>query len=219
MTRVLLVEDHSAFRQALAFMINREPDLEVAGQAGSVAEAREQLADVDVAVVDLDLGDGSGVELIPELRRVNPEGMVLVLTASSNRSQVAAAVEAGAAGVMHKSVPINEIIDAIRRLSAREMLMTPQEVINLLRLATRRREEEREGASVASRLTPREIDVLRTLATGASDKEIAQELHVSTETVRTHMVNILGKLNASSRLQALVFAIRRGLVDITRDAL
>lgn len=214
MARVLLVEDHTAFRQALAFMINREPDLDVAGQAGSLAEARGQLTGIDVAVVDIDLGDGSGVELIPDLRNANPQGMVLMLTGTSDEAQIAAAVEAGAAGVLHKSVPINEIIEAIRRLSAGEILMSPQEIINLLRFATRRRAEERKVAMMTAQLTPREFDVLQALATGASDKEIAQELHVSTETVRTHMVNILGKLDVSSRLQALVFAVRHGLVDI-----
>lgn len=214
MARVLLVEDHTAFRQALAFMINREPDLEVAGQAGSLAEARGQLTGIDVAVVDIDLGDGSGVELIPDLRNANPQGMVLMLTGTSDEAQIAAAVEAGAAGVLHKSVPINEIIEAIRRLSAGEILMSPQEIIKLLRFATRRRAEERKVAMMTAQLTPREFDVLQALATGASDKEIAQELHVSTETVRTHMVNILGKLDVSSRLQALVFAVRHGLVDI-----
>lgn len=214
MTRVLLVEDHAAFRQALAFMIDREPDMEVVGQAGSVAEARDLVNGVDVAVLDLNLEDGSGADLIPVLRRANPEGMVLVLTASSSQAEIATAVEAGAAGVMHKSSSITAIIDAIRRLNAGEMLMAPQEMVNLLRIATQQHAAAREAEGIAARLTPRELDVLRALARGASDKEIAQELVVSTETVRTHMVNILGKLGASSRLQALVLAIRYGLVQV-----
>lgn len=92
--------------------------------------------------------------------------------------------------------------------------MAPQEMVNLLRIATQQHAAAREAEGIAARLTPRELDVLRALARGASDKEIAQELVVSTETVRTHMVNILGKLGASSRLQALVLAIRYGLVQV-----
>lgn len=214
MTRVMLVEDHAAFRQALGFMLDREPDMEVVRQAGSVAEAKQDLSGVDVAVVDINLPDGTGIELISDLRRANPEGMVLVLTASANRSEMAEAVESGAAGLMQKTAPIDEIIAAVRRLSEGDMLMAPQEVVNLLRAAMQQRAEEQEAQNVASRLTPREMDVLRALARGSSDKEIAGDLSLSTETVRTHMVNILGKLNASSRLQALVLAIKYGLVEV-----
>lgn len=214
MTRVMLVEDHAAFRQALAFMLNRESDMTVVRQAGTVAEAREDMSGVDVAVVDINLPDGTGIELISDLRRANPEGMVLVLTASSNRSEMAQAVETGAAGLMQKTAPIDEITAAIRRLGEGEMLMSPQEVVNLLRAAMQQRAEVQEAQNVAARLTPREMDVLHELARGSSDKEIARDLSLSTETVRTHMVNILGKLNASSRLQALVLAIKYGLVEV-----
>lgn len=214
MTRVMLVEDHAVFRQGLAFMLNREPDMEVVRQAGTLAEARQDLSGIDVAVVDLDLPDGSGIELITELRRANPEGMVLVLTGSGNQSEMAGAVEAGAAGVMRKTATVEETIKAIRRLSQGDMLMSPQEVVALLRMAMQQRAQADEARAVTGRLTPREIEVLHALARGGSDKEIARDLSLSTETVRTHMVNILGKLNASSRLQALVLAIRYGLVEV-----
>jgi DNA-binding NarL/FixJ family response regulator len=210
----MLVEDHAVFRQGLAFMLNREPDMEVVRQAGTLAEARQDLSGIDVAVVDLDLPDGSGIELITELRRANPEGMVLVLTGSGNQSEMAGAVEAGAAGVMRKTATVEETIKAIRRLSQGDMLMSPQEVVALLRMAMQQRAQADEARAVTGRLTPREIEVLHALARGGSDKEIARDLSLSTETVRTHMVNILGKLNASSRLQALVLAIRYGLVEV-----
>ena len=103
MNRVLLVDDHATFREPLAFMFEREPDFEVVAQAGSLTEARCMLGGADLAVVDLDLPDGDGTELLGELRAANPRGMVLVLTASSDREAHARAVEAGAAGVLHKS--------------------------------------------------------------------------------------------------------------------
>jgi DNA-binding NarL/FixJ family response regulator len=213
-TRVLLVEDHASFRQPLAFMLEREPDITGVEQAGSLAEARGRLGGVDVAVVDLSLPDGNGVDLVRELRAANAHGVVLMLTASDNRAQFARAVEAGAAGVMHKSAGIDEIIGAVRRLRDGEVLLSPQQTIELLRLAGQNREHAREARAALARLTRRESEVLQALADGLNDKDIAQRLHVTTETVRTHMVNILGKLGVASRLQALVFALRHGAVTI-----
>jgi DNA-binding NarL/FixJ family response regulator len=215
MIRILLVDDHASFRQPLAFMINRKPDLTVVAQAGSLAEARELLNDeIDIAVVDLVLPDGSGVSLVRELRTANPHSQVLVLTASMDRKELARAVEAGASGVLHKSARIDEIISAIRSLGAGEQLLSPRELVDLLRLAGQERERDRDAQLALGRLTPREREVLQALADGLNDREIGQRLHVSTETIRTHMVNILGKLGVESRLQALVFALRHGAVTI-----
>jgi RNA polymerase sigma factor (sigma-70 family) len=212
--RVLLVDDHSAFRQPLAFMLNREPDISIVGQAAMLAEARTMLSGIDVAVVDLDLPDGNGVDLVRDLRQASPHGKVLVLTGSASRFDQARAVEAGAAGVMHKAAPLEEIIGAVKRLGRGEDILSLQEMVELLRLASQHREEDREAQRALGQLTPRERDVLQALGRGLSDKEMAQELGVSTETVRTHMVNILSKLEVDSRLQALVFAVRHGAVTI-----
>ncbi len=214
MIRVLLIDDHASFRQPLAFMFNREPDFEVVGQAGSVAEARPLLGNADVAIVDLDLPDGNGIEIVTELRAVNPSCIVIILTASSNQGHFAQAVEAGAAGVLHKSTSISEIISAARRVGNGEFLLSPREVVEMLRLAGRQRERDRSAQQALARLTAREREVLQALAEGFNDKEIGQRLYISTETARTHMVNILGKLGVESRLQALVFAVRHGAIEI-----
>ncbi len=215
MIRILLVDDHASFRQPLAFMLNREPDFTVVAQAGSLDEARGLLnKEIDVAVVDLVLPDGNGATLVRDLRAANSHSQVLVLTASVDRRDLARAVEAGASGVMNKSAAIEEIISAIRGLSAGEQLMSPRELVDLLRLAVQQREEDRDAELALGRLTPREREVLQALAEGLNDREIGQQLHVSTETVRTHMVNILGKLGVESRLQALVYALRHGAVTI-----
>jgi DNA-binding NarL/FixJ family response regulator len=212
--RVLLVEDHATFREPLTFMFNREPEFEVVAQAGSLAEARRMLEGIDLAVVDLDLPDGDGAELVGELRAANPHSMVLILTASADREAHARAVEAGAAGVLHKSVRIADVVDAARRLAAREALLSPAEVIELLRLAGRRRKRDYEAQRAIERLTPREREVLQALADGLSDKEIAERLHVGIGTVRNHIVSIFGKLGTHSRLQTLVLALRYGIVEI-----
>ncbi len=213
-SRIMLVEDHATFREPLAFMFDREPEFEVVAQAGSVAEAREKLGGIDLAVVDLDLPDGDGTNLIGALRAVNPRGMVLVLTANAGREAYARAVEAGAAGVLHKTVRIQQVVDAARRLLSGESLLSTEEIIKLLQLAEQSRERDREAQRSVQQLTPRELEVLQALADGLSDKEVSESLHVGVGTVRNHLVSIFSKLGVNSRLQALIFAVRQGLVEI-----
>jgi DNA-binding NarL/FixJ family response regulator len=214
MIRALLIDDHASYREALAFMLEQDPEFEVAAQAGSLAEARARLTDVEVAVVDLGLPDGSGVGIIPDLLALNPNGIVVVLTASTDKRELARAVEAGAAGILSKARPIREIIDAIHRAASGAVLLSPTETIELLRLASHQRQQDYAVQQTLSRLTRREREILEALGDGLNDREIGEKLSISTETVRTHFVNILGKLNLTSRLQALLFAIRIGIVEI-----
>jgi DNA-binding NarL/FixJ family response regulator len=212
--RIVLIEDHATVRQALAFVLKQEPELEVVAQAGSLAEVRRFSADFDVAVVDLGLPDGHGAEVIRELRTINPKCAVLVLTAESHRTQFARAVEAGAGGVLHKSTPLEEVAEAVRRLMAGEALLTSNEVIELLRLASSEREKDYRTRMAIMQLTKREKEILQSLAEGLNDRQIAEQLHISFETERSHMTNILAKLGADSRLQALVYAARSSIVEI-----
>jgi two-component system, NarL family, response regulator DevR len=216
MKRILLVEDHASFRQTLAFVFDQESEFEVVAQAGSLAEARQVMdgLEVDLGVMDLSLPDGEGIELIKDLREANPHFAALVLTASLDRAEHARAAESGAAGILHKSAGVDEIMDATRRLGEGETLLSQEELIALLRLAGQSREEEREARASIEQITPREKEVLQALAEGLSNKEIAARLHVSVDTERTHMMNILNKLGVHSRLQALLFAARHGLVEI-----
>jgi DNA-binding NarL/FixJ family response regulator len=216
MKRILLVEDHASFRQTLAFVFDQESEFEVVAQAGSLAEARQVMdgLEVDLGVMDLSLPDGEGIELIKDLREANPHFAALVLTASLDRAEHARAAESGAAGILHKSAGVDEIMDAARRLGEGETLLSQEELIALLRLAGQSREEEREARASIEQITPREKEVLQALGEGLSNKEIAARLHVSVDTERTHMMNILNKLGVHSRLQALLFAARHGLVEI-----
>jgi DNA-binding NarL/FixJ family response regulator len=160
------------------------------------------------------LPDGDGLELIEDLSSNEPQIMTLVLSASLESGRFARAIEAGAGGVLHKSTPIKDIIEAVRRLEAGEALLSPGEVIEMLRLVSREREEKREVLQAIEKLTSREKEILRSLAEGLESREIAEKLNITVETERTHMVNILHKLGVHSRLQALVFAARHGLVEI-----
>ena len=216
--QVLLVDDHASFREPLAFMLGREPDLEVAAQTDSLAGARtileEGSQDIDVAIVDLDLPDGSGLDFIGDLRRTRPESQALVLSATSDRVLLARTIEAGAAGVMHKSSRLEDIIDGVRRLHAGGQLLSQQEIIEALRTVVREREKDRDMQAAISSLTSREQEVLQAIAEGLGDREISQRLYIGVGTVRTHVTSILSKLGVGSRLEALVFAVRHGAVRI-----
>jgi DNA-binding NarL/FixJ family response regulator len=216
--RIMILDDHDTFRDPLAFMLEREPDLTVVARPRTLSQAREIVGDdgfaVDVALVDLNLPDGSGADLIKELRDFRSRAAALVLSATADRRHLATAIEAGAAGVMHKSAPMGDLVEAVRRLFAGEQLLSQEEVIEDLRFLTRERESNREAQLASARLTPREREVLQALAEGSSDREIARRLHVGEGTVHSHVTNILSKLEVSSRLQALVFAVRHGVVTI-----
>ena len=214
--RILLVDDHASFRQGVAAALEREPGFSIVGQAGSLAEAREMLRETDVGIFDLGLPDGYGGDLIAALRVANPRAQALVLSASQDRAEIARAVESGAAGVLHKSAGMDEIIDAVRRLKAGETLLPLEDVVELLRFAGARKEEEYEAQQAIARLTDREREVLEALAEGLDAQQIAGRLHISAKTERNHVASILAKLGVHSRLQALVFAARHGVVEIGR---
>jgi DNA-binding NarL/FixJ family response regulator len=214
--RILLIEDHATVREALAATFEREEGFEVVGQAGSLEEARGMLGmeSVDVAVVDLGLPDGYGGDLIKDIIEANPHAQALVLSASLERAQIAQAVQSGAAVVLNKTAPLDEVVGAVERLRAGETLMPLSEVVEMLRFAGARREEEHEARRAVESLTPREREVLQALAEGLDSAGIAERLNISLRTMRNHMASILSKLGVHSQLQALVFALRHGVVEV-----
>ena len=212
--RILLLEDHTAFRQALAMALSFQPDLRVVGDVGTITAARTMLRGVDVAVFDLDLPDGDGSDLIGELHAQSPGAHALILTASAGRRDLSRAVAGGAAAVLHKSTPIAEIIDAIRRVWAGAALVSHVELAGLLREGSAQREVDRAARSGLARLTAREREALQLLAEGLSDKEIASRLGVGVETVKSHVAGVYAKLGVESRVQALIAAARLGAVTL-----
>lgn len=218
MIRLLLVDDHASFRELLALRLQNESDIAVVGEVGSLQAARELLRhilnDIDIALVDLDLPDGTGTSLIHELHQGNPRIQVIVLTASGDRRRHADSIAAGAVGILLKDLPASEIVAAIRKVSAGESILATRDAIELLRLNDQQRTTEREVSAVVGRLTPREREILQLLAEGLGDEEIAERLFVSPKTVRNQMVSVLNKLGTDSRLQALVVALRYGIVEI-----
>ena len=213
--RLLLIDDHAAFRIPLALVLERERDLIVLSQAGSLSEARSKLPEiagmVDIALVDLHLPDGNGVEIVRDVRATNPDGQVIVLTADTDKRHHAQAIEEGAVGIVSKSVQPFEIVDAIRRVHVGEAIQPVQEIVDLLRLAGDERERGRKVQATLAQLTSREREVLAALAEGLDNRAIAERLYISPDTARTHVVKVIAKLGVDSRLQAVIFAIRHGI--------
>jgi PAS domain S-box-containing protein len=212
--RVLLVEDHTAVREAIAALFEREGDFEVVGQASTLAEAREMLHDVDVAVIDLGLPDGYGGDLIRHLRAASPRAQALVLSATLDRAAIARAIDSGAAGTLDKTVGVDEVVDTVRRVRAGDALLGADELADLLHFAGHRREQERADRQAIERLTPREREVLQALAGGLDSQAVADRLHITLRTERNHVASILSKLGVHSRLQAVLFALRYAIVEL-----
>jgi DNA-binding NarL/FixJ family response regulator len=216
MIRVMLVDDHAVLRNALAFLLESEGDVSVVASVGSLAEARALLGTtvVDVALVDLDLPDGWGLALLPDLHRGNRDMVVIVLTGSIRPESRALAIAAGAMGYLHKSADASVIRDAVRQVAAGQPLISPRDALVLMREAAQYQAHVQTAQQMCASLTARERDVLRALAAGLDNQAIADQLHVGTETVRTHVTQVLRKLGQQSRLQAALFAVRHGLVSL-----
>lgn len=215
MIRVLIVEDHASFRQALEALMLQQPDLRVVAQAERIAEVGDTAAreHPDVALVDLDLPDGSGIDAIGAIREASPSTACAVLSALTDDIEFGRAIEAGAAAVLHKSIDIPDLLDALRTVAAGGVVLPPAETSRRLRALAAHRDQDWQARVLRERLTPREQEVLERLAQGAGHERIARDLVISPETAQTHIRNLLGKLAVSSRLEAVVMALRLGLVS------
>jgi len=203
--RVLLVDDHSVVRTGLHAVIDGRDDIAVVGEAATGEEAVTLAGHLepDVVLCDLRLGAGmDGVAATAALRALPRPPAVLILTTYDRDAEILAAVEAGAAGYLLKEVPPDTIVEAIRTAARGEVFLTPE-------MATR---VVRGMRKILPRLTERELDVLRLLATGASNREMARTLFVTEATIKSHLVHIFTKLGADSRARAAHIARETGLI-------
>jgi DNA-binding NarL/FixJ family response regulator len=215
---VLFVEDHASYRQALGAVMAVERDLRVVAEADNpeAAGAAAARTGAMVALVDLDLPYGDGVEAIAEIRASSPATACVVLSALTDEAELGRAVEAGASAILHKSVEIPALLDAIRAVAAGAVLLPPQETTARLRALAANRERDWRSRLTRQSLTQRELEILQHLAFGQDNRAIAGALHISPDTVQTHVRNILGKLAVGSRLEAVVAGLRLGLVEPPR---
>lgn len=207
MIRVLIVDDHPVVRQGVRFMLEQHSDLRVVGEAGDGRAAVRVAADLKPRVVLLDLvmPDQDGVETIRQLKRLSRDVQVVVLTSYHGDDLIYRAVRAGALSYLLKDSDASEIVGAVRAAARGESMLHPRVASRVL--SGLRGEELTEG------LTRRELDVLTRIARGQSNREIATGLHVSEETVKTHVSNVLAKLQVEGRTQAAIYALRRNLVQ------
>jgi two-component system NarL family response regulator len=201
---ILLVDDHFVVRSGLAASLGLETDLKIVAEAGDAAEGLAAYARLkpDLVIMDLQLGNGSGVEATAQLCREHPGARVLVFSSFARDEDVYRAVRAGALGYLQKAAPREELLQAVRTV-ARGKRFLPADMAQ--RLA------ERLGRPEPS---ARELEVLRLIAQGRGNKEIAAALKVSDETVKSHVSNIMQKLHAQDRAHAVTEAIRMGLIEI-----
>ena len=211
--RIVIAEDHAVVRQALRVMLEMEPDVTVVGEAvdGETAVKLTEELEPDLVVLDVRMQGMDGVEATRRIRDKCPQVAILVLTGFADEDILLKAVEAGAHGFLLKDTTHDELLDAIRRLVKGESLVTPSLLRRLLDEYAHRKEEPQ---SAHGKLTPRETEVLQALARGLRNEEIARELVISEKTVKTHLTNIFGKLQVNGRSQAIIYAIRHGLVNI-----
>ncbi len=208
MITLLIVDDHTVVRQSLRFLCAQEADIEVVGEsatgAGAVGIARA--ARPDVVLLDLFLPDRNGIDVLADIARVSPASRVVILTSSPDDAHLVAAVDAGATSYLLKTADIAEVLTTIRAAAGGVTSLPPATATRLLNAVRVRRQR----SDPFDRLTPRELDVLAALAEGRPNREIARDLLVSEETVKTHVSSILSKLGVADRTQAAIYAIRRG---------
>ena len=212
---VLIVDDHEVVRRGLLAFLDSEPDIEVMGQAGGGAQALELLASMesdglpDVVVMDLQMAPIDGIESTRQIRALYNDIEVVALTSFAEEERVHAALEAGASGYMLKDSDADDVAAAVRAAHRGELRLEP---MIARRLMASLREERADDPT--AELTARELEVLRLVAAGKPNKQIAAELSISERTARTHVSRILRKLRLSSRTQAALWAVREGLVEV-----
>jgi DNA-binding NarL/FixJ family response regulator len=213
---VLVVDDHAVVRRGLKDFLDSEGDLEVVGEAEGGAQALDLLARLaseerqpDVVLMDLKMEPLDGIESTRQIRARYSEVGVVALTSFGEEERVRAALEAGASGYLLKDSDADEVSAAIRAAHRGELPLDPAIARSL---TSSLRAESRDGPD--AELTTRELEILRLVGAGKSNKEIAAELQISERTARTHVSNILGKLDLTSRTQAALWAVRQGLVEV-----
>jgi DNA-binding NarL/FixJ family response regulator len=206
--RILVADDHSVVRQGLRMFLGLDPELEVVGEAANGAEALDQARQLkpDVVLMDLLMPVMDGITAIAAIRRELPDTEVIALTSVLEDASVTGAVRAGAIGYLLKDTESDELRRAIKAAAAGQVQLSPQAAARLMR--------EVKAPESPEALTERETEVLRLLAQGQSNKQIAHSLVIGEKTVKTHVSNILAKLGVPSRTQAALYAVRIGLVPL-----
>ena len=206
--RILIVDDHSVVRQGLRMFLSRDEELEIIGEAENGAQAVAMATELrpDVVLMDMLMPVMDGIEATGTIRKTLPDTEVIALTSVLEDAAIVGAIKAGAIGYLLKDTQASELRRAIKAAAAGQVQLSPQAAARLMR--------EVRAPEAPEQLTEREMDVLKLLALGKANKEIAQELVIGEQTVKTHVSNILTKLGVQSRTQAALYAAQKGIVTL-----
>ena len=215
MIRLVIVDDHALFREGLASIIQEEPDIEVSGLAGTVQESVEVVRTLrpDIVLMDFTLPDGTGADATRRVLQEHPDCKIIFLTMSEEDENLFAAIRSGAKGYLLKNMSPSKLVTTIRSVQRGESALSRSMTLRLMEELSRTEEPERLGDHWLSKLTRREKEVLRILALGMTNKEIAKQLYLSENTVKYHVHSILDKLNLPNRRVAAKFAKEHGITD------
>jgi DNA-binding NarL/FixJ family response regulator len=216
--KVLLVDDHALFRRGLQATLDLEPDIEVVGECGDGREALDRAAETlpDVILMDVRMPRHDGIQACSAIKEAVPSAKILMLTMSEDEADLYEAIKAGASGYLLKDLPIEEVATSIRAVHTGQSLISPTLASKLLtEFAAMVKRGDAAQSVPHPRLTPREMEVLRLVARGMNNRDIARDLFISENTVKNHVRNILEKLQLHSRMEAVVYAVREKLLDIS----
>ena len=216
--RTLIVDDHALFRRGLEMVLDAEQDIELVGEASDGDEAVEKAGESlpDVVLMDIRMPRSSGIEACRAMKEVVPSAKIVILTISDEEEDLFEAIRAGASGYLLKDIPLDEVAETVRAVHGGQSLINPSMAGKLLTefaALARRDEEERIERIPAPRLTEREMQVLKLVARGMNNRDIAKELFISDNTVKNHVRNILEKLQIHSRMEAVMVAVRDKLIE------
>ncbi len=218
--RTMIVDDHALFRRGLEMVLEEEADIELVGQASDGSEAVEKAGESlpDIVLMDIRMPRSSGIEACRAMKEVAPSAKIVMLTISDEEEDLFEAIRAGASGYLLKDLPLDEVAETVRAVHGGQSLINPSMAGKLLtEFATlaKRDDEERAQQVPAPRLTEREMQVLKLVARGMNNRDIAKELFISENTVKNHVRNILEKLQIHSRMEAVMVAVREKLIEFS----
>ncbi|GKV56639.1 putative transcriptional regulatory protein YhcZ [Sporosarcina sp. NCCP-2222] len=210
--RIVIVDDHHVVRKGLVFFFRTQPDLEIVGEAANGKEAVELANSLkpDLILMDLVMPEMDGIEATKHIKQQHPDMKIMMLTSFSDQDHVLPALEAGASGFQLKDIQPDELVASLKKIMNGENQLHPKATSHLMNNFTNRSKQDKERVED---LTKRELDVLQEIAKGKSNKEIASSLFITEKTVKTHVSNVLAKLELADRTQAALYAVKHRLVE------
>ena len=220
--RILLADDHVLFRKGIASLLSEREDMEVVGEAGDGCEVEQMARDVmpDMILMDVHMPNCNGLEAVRAISRWNTSVKIIMLTADEEDDMLFDAIKSGAQGYLPKKLTPQQLYEWLEAVSRGEVGLSPSMLAKILSEFQRPEPSAAEGDLMQESLTARELDVLQQVAGGSSNREIAEALSITDNTVKKHLQSILAKLHLQNRVQAAVYAVREGLVDAktTKDS-